>query len=118
VVERPQLPDKNFFSMGEACRIAQVPAYTLRYWESHFGDLKPARRSGGHRRYTREDLEKIFQIKDLVQGRKMTVEGARRAMSRRAEAPKTGRLDADAVKLLREIKKELDLIVAELSHPR
>ena len=105
--------------MGEACRIAQVPSYTLRYWEMHFAGLKPARRSGGHRRYTREDLETIFSIKDLLQRRKMTVEGARRALARRKSGegePQAGSGgDAETSKLLREIKKEIDLIVADLS---
>src|SRR5471032_2628744 len=79
-MELPFLPDRDFFTMREAARLAQVPPHTLRYWESRFGDLRPARRAGGHRRYTRADLELILEIKDLVHRRKMTVAGARRAL--------------------------------------
>ncbi len=117
----PELPahlaDRDFFSMGEVSRVAQVPPHTLRYWESHFGAvLKPARRSSGHRRYAREDLETIMSIKDLLQRRKMTIAGARRELkkprlrARRGEAP-----DDAAMKLIREVKKELQSLIAELS---
>ena len=106
--------------MGEACRIAQVASHTLRYWEQRVGLLKPARRSSGHRRYTREDLETILKIKDLIQGRKMTVTGARRALLEAKRAPKpeataTGvAVPASALKLMREIRSELKLLIDEL----
>ncbi|MEK7381910.1 MAG: MerR family transcriptional regulator, partial [Elusimicrobiota bacterium] len=77
-MELPFLPDRDFFTMREAARLAQVPPHTLRYWESRFGDLRPARKAGGHRRYTRTDLELILEIKDLLHKRRMTVAGARR----------------------------------------
>jgi DNA-binding transcriptional MerR regulator len=116
----PALPDKEFFTMGEAARIAQVPAHTLRYWEQRVGLLKPARRSSGHRRYTREDLETILQLKDLLQRRKLTVAGARRAMlelkrgPKPAEAAVPGGASPQTVKLLREIRKEIQALVDEL----
>ena len=76
----PALPDKDFFTMGEVSRIAQVPSHTLRYWEERVGLLKPARRSSGHRRYTREDLETILFVKEMIQRRKMTPAGVKRAL--------------------------------------
>jgi DNA-binding transcriptional MerR regulator len=116
----PPLPEKDFFSMGEACRIAQIPDYTLRYWEEQFGALRPSRRAGGHRKYTKADLETIFTIKDLLHRKKMTVEGARRALTRRARGEQSGDApevagDSSALKLLREVKKEIKDLVAELA---
>lgn len=106
--------------MGETCRITQVPSHTLRYWEINVGFLRPARRTSGHRRYGRTDLETIFLIKDMIQRRKMTVAGARRALieHRKGVRPQT-EAGAEAVagttlKLLREVRKEIDLIVSEL----
>jgi DNA-binding transcriptional MerR regulator len=118
----PALPDKDFFTMGEVSRIAQVPSHTLRYWEERVGLLKPARRSSGHRRYTREDLETILKIKDLIQRRKMTVAGARRALLEakrgpQAEAPAAlpnAALPASLLKLLREVRREIQALVEEL----
>ena len=108
--------------MGEAARLAQVPAHTLRYWETHVGLLKPARRSSGHRRYTREDLETILLIKELIQRRKMTVAGARRFILEQRRGPKpsddkatgAGSLSAATLKLLREVRKEIQSLVDEL----
>lgn len=121
-MELPFLPDKEYFSIQEASRLSSVPEYTLRYWESRFGDLRPARRPGGHRRYTRADLELILRIKELLQRRKMTIAGARRALIEQKrgggalDGAPSGPGSADsgpALKLLRELKKELKSIVDE-----
>lgn len=117
----PALPDKEFFTMREASRIAQVPSYTLRYWETRVGLIKPARRSSGHRRYTRQDLELILQVKDLIQRRRMTPAGARRALlelkrgPKPAEASAPGGLPSSTLKLLREVRKEIQGLVDELA---
>ena len=119
----PAFPDKEFFTMGEVARLAQVPSHTLRYWESRVGLLKPARRSSGHRRYTREDLETILKIKDLLHRRRMTVTGARRALLEAKRGPKPadaaapsagGAMPATMVKLLREVRREIQSLVEEL----
>lgn len=106
--------------MGEACRLAQVPPHTLRYWESRFGGLRPARRSGGHRHYSRADMATIFKIKDLVQRRKMTVEGARKALSPSGErsAAAAGGEAAPTpalLRVLRDVRRELQALIEELS---
>ncbi len=120
-MELPFLPDREFFTMREAARLASVPDHTLRYWETRFGDLRPARRAGGHRRYTRQDLELILRIKELLQRRKMTLAGARRALLEQKRGPSAldGSTAAGAsdsgptLKLLREVKKEIKMIVDE-----
>jgi DNA-binding transcriptional MerR regulator len=121
MMELPFLPDRDYFTMREAARMASVPAHTLRYWESRFGDLRPSRLAGGHRRYTRADLELILEIKDLVHRRKMTVAGARRALLERkrgspvgsAGSPAAAADSGPALKLLREVKKEIKMLVDE-----
>lgn len=105
--------------MGEVCRIVSVPAHTLRYWERRVGLLRPARRTGGHRRYTRSDIETIQAIKDMVLRRRMTVAGARKALLARRKggdpaAPPQAAPPA-ALKALREVRKEILALVAELS---
>lgn len=114
----PPLPDKDYFNMGETERITQVPSHTLRYWEKEVGFLRPARRTSGHRRYSRADIETIFQIKDFIERRKMTLEGARRALidARKgcANDVENAAAPSATVKLLREVRKEIDSIVQEL----
>lgn len=106
--------------MGEACRIAHVPPHTLRYWERQFGALRPARRSSGHRRYSRQDILTIFKIKELVVEKKMTIAGARRALNEKrkpAYDPAQGELPLTpgALKILREVRREIRALVDELS---
>lgn len=121
-MELPFLPDRDYYTMREASRLAQVPPHTLRYWENRFGDLKPSRRDGGHRRYSRTDLELILEIKELLQRKKMTVAGARRALIDRRrgktalDSPLTGQAPGDNAqgKLLREVRKELRAILEEM----
>ncbi|HVE12752.1 MAG TPA: MerR family transcriptional regulator [Elusimicrobiota bacterium] len=114
---RPPLPDKEYFNIGEACRIAQIPPYTLRYWESRFGVLRPVRRESGHRRYTRKDMETILRIKELLQDRKMTVAGARKVLFGRAKAEgaplPAGTANSAASKALREARDELRKILLQ-----
>jgi DNA-binding transcriptional MerR regulator len=116
---RPPLPDKDFFNMGEACRIVQVPPYTLRYWERQFRALRPVRRESGHRRYTRRDLETILEIKELLQDRRMTVEGARKALIHKQPGRAQGNgvegpLPVAAAKILREVREDLRKMLDEL----
>ncbi|UPT72949.1 MAG: MerR family transcriptional regulator [Elusimicrobiota bacterium] len=121
-MDLPFLPDKDYFSVREASRVAQVPPHTLRYWESRFGELRPSRKEGGHRKYSRADIELVLEIKELLQKKRMTVAGARRALIDRRrgksafDAPLTGPAPSDAAsaKLLREVRKELKAIVEEM----
>ncbi len=104
--------------MGEACRITQATPHTLRYWELELGFPKPARRASGHRRYSREDLETIFEIKRLVQDKRMTLSGARRALLDRRRPSRSGEALACApaqAKLLREICSELRELASEIA---
>ncbi|MBI5623229.1 MAG: MerR family transcriptional regulator [Elusimicrobia bacterium] len=117
------LPDKDFFTMGEVSGLAGVTPHTLRYWESRLGAPKPSRLPSGHRRYTRADLETILWVKELLESRKFTFAGARRALldrKRGRAASATGSGEGDAVpakmmKTLLEVKRELRSMIAELS---
>ncbi len=117
MLELPPIPDKEFFSIGEASRIAQVPAYVLRYWETEFRLLRPARRTSGQRKYIRKDIELIFRIKDLLYAKKFTIAGAKRHLldgKKKAGEDVTLHTDikqdppAAGSKLLGEVKSELE----------
>jgi DNA-binding transcriptional MerR regulator len=57
---------KNYYSIGEVSKIAGIPSYLLRYWESFFNELTPARDTRGNRRYTNRDIAMVLNIKELV----------------------------------------------------
>ena len=118
----PVLPEQDYFSIAEATRILQVPAHTLRYWEGRFNALRPTRLPGGHRRYSRADMETAFRIRELLRDRKLTVEGARKvlAVSRRpprfnAGKPEGPGLNPAALKLLKRVREDLQRLLDDLS---
>ena len=62
-----QIPDdKRYFRIGEVSRIIGVQPYVLRYWESEFPQIRPARADSRHRTYQRKDLEIIMEIKQMT----------------------------------------------------
>ncbi|RLD18532.1 MAG: MerR family transcriptional regulator [Caldiserica bacterium] len=104
--------EKKFYTIKEASRITGVKPYVLRYWESEFKLLRPARRESGQRRYTKEDIELIERIKHLLYVEKYSIKGAReKLLEERRKKKEQLELEfyknVPALKLLKEIKKEL-----------
>jgi len=73
-----QLPDKLYYKIGEVAAIVGVKPYVLRYWESEFNIIKPAKTRSKHRLYRRRDVETLLEIKRLLHEQRFTIEGARK----------------------------------------
>src|SRR5512147_3048562 len=82
-----QIPNKLFFKIGEVCEITDTQPYVLRYWESEFPALAPAKNSSGQRIYRRKDIETVLRIKQLLYEEGFTIAGAKK----RLDAEMTGR---------------------------
>ena len=108
------IPEKYFYTIGEASRITGTKPHVLRYWESEFKLLRPARRYSGHRKYTQRDIDIISKIRFLVLEKKYTLAGAKREINRQFSPHGTSGQEvtstniAGALPLLKEIKKELE----------
>ena len=50
----------------------------LRYWETEFEQLRPAKNLSGNRIYTNRDIKMILYIKKLLREEKYTIEGAKK----------------------------------------
>jgi len=70
-------PVQEFFSIGEVCEITDLKPHVLRYWESQFKFLNPAKNRSGNRVYQRKEIELILLVKHLLYTEKYTIEGAR-----------------------------------------
>jgi DNA-binding transcriptional MerR regulator len=77
---KEQLPDKLYFKIGEVADIVGVKPYVLRYWESEFSMVKPAKTRSKHRLYRRKDVETLLHIKQLLHEQRFTIEGARKRL--------------------------------------
>ena len=70
-------PVQQFFSIGEVCELTELKPHVLRYWESQFRFLNPAKNRSGNRVYQRREIELILLVKHLLYTEKYTIEGAR-----------------------------------------
>ena len=75
-----QIPNKLFFKIGEVCAITDTQPYVLRYWESEFAALAPAKNSSGQRIYRRKDIETVLRIKQLLYDEGFTIAGAKKRL--------------------------------------
>lgn len=71
---------KLYYSISEVSRITDLEQYVLRYWETEFDQLKPAKNSSGNRIYTNKDIKLILLIKKLLKEEKYTIEGAKKIL--------------------------------------
>jgi DNA-binding transcriptional MerR regulator len=91
-------PIQEFFSIGEVCELTELKPHVLRYWESQFRFLHPAKNRSGNRVYQRREIELILLVKHLLYAEKYTIEGARQKID---EHRKAGDLRAVATGALR-----------------
>jgi DNA-binding transcriptional MerR regulator len=125
--QNQKIPNKLFFKIGEVCEITDTQPYVLRYWESEFPMLAPAKNSSGQRIYRRRDIETVFRIKQLLYEEGFTIAGAKkrieaeiagRGPSPQASAPTpaaSAKREEDRLRgALKEIREELRQILTVL----
>jgi len=76
------IPDKRYFRIGEVSAITGLEAYVLRYWETEFPKISPARSRSGQRLYKRGNIETILLVKDLLYQKKYTIAGAKKFLAK------------------------------------
>ncbi len=112
---RPE-PVQEFYSIGEVCTLTDLKPHVLRYWETQFRVLSPAKNRSGNRVYGRREVELVLLVKHLLYDEKYTIDGARqkldaqrrsgelRAAAREALARET------AASIERELREILDVL--------
>ena len=71
---------KLYYSISEVSKITGLEQYVLRYWESEFEQLQPAKNRAGNRIYTNRDIKLILHIKRLLREERYTIEGAKQVL--------------------------------------
>jgi len=71
------VPIQEFYSIGEVCALTDLKPHVLRYWESQFRFLNPAKNRSGNRVYQRREIELVMLVKQLLYTEKYTIDGAR-----------------------------------------
>ncbi len=86
-------PVQEFYSIGEVCALTDLKPHVLRYWESQFKLLNPAKNRSGNRVYARREVDVILLVKQLLYTEKYTIDGARQKLD---EHRKSGTLRTTA----------------------
>ena len=81
---------KLYYSISEVSKITDLEQYVLRYWESEFEQLKPAKNRAGNRIYTNRDIKLILYIKKLLRDERYTIEGAKQVLKNYTPDTDTG----------------------------
>ena len=94
---------KLYYSIGEVAEILGVNTSVLRFWESEFKELKPAKNKKGTRSYTQQDIELLKRIHYLTKECGLTLEGARQQL----KSDKAPDRNMQVVDTLKELKNFL-----------
>ena len=84
--------------------LLDVNASLLRFWEREFPQISPKKGGRGVRQYTKEDIETIKVIYNLVKVRGLRIEAAREALRKNKEGEVQS---AEVIDRLRGIRAEL-----------
>ena len=109
-------PVQEFFSIGEVGDLTDLKPHVLRYWESQFRFLNPAKNRSGNRVYQRREIELILLVKHLLYTEKYTIDGARQKIEEHRKggelrAAARSALDGESVVLLeQELRTILDVL--------
>ncbi len=107
---------QEFYSIGEVCSLTDLKPHVLRYWESQFRFLNPAKNRSGNRVYKSREVELITLVKHLLYTEKFTIDGARQRID---QYRRTGELKASARKafeaeLAGEARAAVEAVIAIL----
>lgn len=114
MAERPEVPVKLYYRIGEVAEIVGVETHVLRYWESEFKSIRPQKSAKGQRVYSRRDLDKLLRVKELLYQQGYTIAGAKKQL-RDGASDGSGDPDRAAlVKLRAELSTMREQITREL----
>jgi DNA-binding transcriptional MerR regulator len=109
-------PIQEFYSIGEVCALTELKPHVLRYWESQFKVLNPAKNRSGNRVYARREVELILLVKHLLYTEKYTIDGARQKLDEHRKGrvlQPTARVALE-VEVLESIERDLAELLATL----
>ena len=109
-------PVQEFFSIGEVCELTGLKPHVLRYWETQFRFLNPAKNRSGNRAYQRREIELIMLVKHLLYTEKYTIDGARQKVDEHRRGGELRRAARAALtyETVESLERELRDILATL----
>ena len=95
---------EGFLTISEVQEITKLPVSTLRFYETEFPFyIKVHKTAGGHRRYSRENVEHFLHLRHLIHEKGLTIREVKRSLTA-DEDPQKVREEMD---LLLKVTEEL-----------
>ncbi len=107
--------DKKYYKISEVAELLNLPASTLRFWESQFTVISPKRNNHGTRFYTPKDIETIRMIHFLVKEKGLKLDAAQDQIRRNRSGVSRRH---SAIERLKEIRNELQQMLDALHSMR
>ena len=73
---------RQYYSIGEVAEMFGVNQSLLRFWENEFDIIQPRKNRKGDRLFTKENIQQIQIIYNLVKERGFTLEGAKQELKK------------------------------------
>ncbi|WP_205340570.1 MerR family transcriptional regulator [Denitrificimonas caeni] len=108
--ELPIIPNKRYFTIGEASELCAVKPHVLRYWEQEFQQLAEIKRRGNRRYYQRHDVLMIRQIRALLYDQGFTIGGARLRLSSTEVSDESSQVKQVLRQMVAELEEVLSLL--------
>lgn len=105
---------KLYYSIGEVSDITDVEAHVLRYWETVFNELSPKKNKAGNRIYKEKDIETVLRLKELIQEKKYSTEGAQQVLEEGGDLDEDEKVPVSVKKDLKEIRLFLNKLLEKL----
>ncbi len=102
---------KKYYGIAEVAEQFQVAESLLRFWEKEFPNIKPRKSARGVRMYTKEDIEEVRLVYNLLKVRGMKIAAAKQVLSKNKKAAND---TSEIINRLQSIKTELQEISREL----
>ena len=100
--------DKLYYTIGEVAGMFDVSRSLLRYWENEFSFLTPRKNRKGDRLFTKENIQQIQIIYNLVKVRGFTLEGAKQELKKEKTTLTEQITIVDRLKTIQSRLKDLD----------
>jgi CheY-like chemotaxis protein len=112
-VSDPAGGGRGVYSIGAVARMLEIPVATIRNWEERYATIVPERSPGGHRLYSRDDVERLrFIAAEVARG--LSAADAHRLLAERSGAGGVARGDLIASTRLLVLVAERDRAAADL----
>ena len=95
----------DYMTISEVSKETDIPAHVIRFWETKFTSIKPVKRTGGRRFYTKNDIDLLRKIDTLVHEKGYTIRGASKVIS--SEQQNVQSISGDESSSLSQIKAKL-----------